>query len=1079
MIPPRTPAPLLALLLLSTAAAQTGAQPVLNSWSSLVDLTNLIPDLHHLLKITLGIIASMGVPTMADVIARVIAGALALTSVYIAAMNYITGKKITLFGLDGSPSNAVLCIVSILIISVGIPRTIGNASWGLFQYAYNEVDKRARPVIKVTIADKSEELAVGIYNFTVSNLMIGIAPASAASAVQEYVTDATPENREAISTAATNLHRQMLDDQVEASHSFNVIWAIGNLLIAGTFFAYLGVIFSAALFVVFVSVLMPVAFAFIPLNPGLIVQVLNSVLSSIIMACVAPGLLLIVISVAFAAPVDFMNKLMVDATGEATAAATQTIDAVKRCRDQAISAGKSAGAITGAPTRVVVRESCEFMTVSASTMYSLGQRTLFLLLGLLIAAALFTGMTALGMVSMREFKKAVDMVLANASGSGTSGHSTGAGKALTAGLNRLAGAGMMMAGGALAGATGAAAAANMNALQRHRDSGAGLPLTAGPGSASSSGTAPAASTSGTTSTGTSSAAGHASGSGAGAPGAATTGTSGSSVGTGLQGAHSPFDAEHASPPDEQAAPSALDAEHAEEISPLAAAGAALAADSALGERDSQGASADTPEGAGEGQGDAADPDQLAAFKEDLQDATRGELMEARLSSDPAMRAAAAAVMGERFKGAVAAPLERAAADLKGMTASGIAHHRATHTPEAQAARTAQAQQQAFDRRTRQLEARQQMINSLGYKGTMLQQQGGRALVSGQGAAAGAGVAVLATAAYQPARPGPLRHPGRPPVQAPPPPMPPLSAGSADSPVPSGPATSPDVTLPAVQGQEAGTAPGTTHSGGTQELAAPMTAGAVPETAGPEDSSGAAGAALPEVTLFDAEHAQEAPSAGSAFDAEHPAAPGLAEASVAPAPGLNARAEEAATAPAETGAAVPLAGPGQSPVSAPEAGAATPPSSEPDTARSAALKAVQTARSGVSTARAAGARVATGASQLRAAPGRVMDQVEAWATSPAGTGRAAVQSHLGMAPGQASPPAPAPAPTPAAPSPAPAPAPASWSTPGTPPPAAATPRPATPPPTAPGPAPARAPAPSRTAMPTPGGHGPVCRPLWRP
>lgn len=121
----------LALTLTSAALGQTldpnqVVNPPTGGAQNFIEFTRIIPSMNDMLKSVMTIVGNLDVPGLADTIARIVAGIIALFSFFLGYVNWAYGKRLSFAGLDGSYSNMVLAGVTVLLVSTGVPRVLGE-----------------------------------------------------------------------------------------------------------------------------------------------------------------------------------------------------------------------------------------------------------------------------------------------------------------------------------------------------------------------------------------------------------------------------------------------------------------------------------------------------------------------------------------------------------------------------------------------------------------------------------------------------------------------------------------------------------------------------------------------------------------------------------------------------------------------------------------------------------------------------------------------------------------------------------------------------------------------------------------
>ena len=464
------------LLLCGSALAQVtpagGAAP--QGLANFVEFSKLIPSMNTLTGDIMSIISAMDIAGVADTLARLIAGSLALGVFGIAAANYAWAKRINVFGIDGSFNNMLLAGLTVLMIVVGVPRIVGDISWAMWNKAYNEVSTRVNPAIDNEIRSKTAVLAETASAFIVANIAAGLAPiaqakdfSDRASAGQFGQPAPTPD----VGTVALNDAMSNAAEAKKANNDFASKWQIGALLVMGIFISYIGVVFGSALFVIFMSIFMPVAFAFLPVNSGLIVKALGGIVSSTLVAAVAPGLMLANIAIIFDGPVAYLIQMMQVTKSSADAVSTALAASMNSCT-QGISdtvsnltfglTDNTVGGQVGGPI-------CALTSGFMPAITSIGQAAAYLTVGLIVTAMIFIGLSGFAMLIFKEFKAVVDAVLTSGGSLGNGGGASAATSFARNVSNRIAGAAIATAGvltgnAALAGAGTRSVASGQNAI---------------------------------------------------------------------------------------------------------------------------------------------------------------------------------------------------------------------------------------------------------------------------------------------------------------------------------------------------------------------------------------------------------------------------------------------------------------------------------------------------------------------------------------------------------------------------------------------------------------------------------------
>lgn len=441
---------LLFLCVINTAnSAPLDPEPITSGGQKLIEFTEIIPSMDELLSSVFKVMASMDLPGVVDTVSRLVAGTLALLTFGIAYCNYALEKRINLFGLDGSFGNMVMAAMAIILIAVGVPRLTGEAGWAIWRVTYTTVETAVHPQMDEMIKDRTEKLAQSVWDYSIHGISAGWTPMSVAADTFKGDGDIPAD---AMTGAATAQDQQEKVKEAKASNDrYRVIWQIGSLLVAGMFMAYIGVVFGSGLFVAFSALFMPLAFAFIPLNSSVFVRSLGGMISSIFVAGVAPGLMLVNVMIIFDGPIMYMNRMMENQTKVAqvnTEAATQ---AIQSCVGKAANDPELVGALNGMvqgvidPMNQFFETACVWGKSGLMTFMTMGQSLTYIIIGLIVVGMLFIGLSALAMMTFKEFKSVVDGIFAHGGGVGNGG--TGRGRALAnAAGNRLLGASAMAAG---------------------------------------------------------------------------------------------------------------------------------------------------------------------------------------------------------------------------------------------------------------------------------------------------------------------------------------------------------------------------------------------------------------------------------------------------------------------------------------------------------------------------------------------------------------------------------------------------------------------------------------------------------
>jgi len=476
------------LLLLGMALAQTqtaaGAiQPATQGGlQNFVEFSKVIPSMDTLMQDVFNVMASLDVAGLADLIARYTAGALTITSFAFAWINYSLGKRLSFLGIDGSFNNMVMCAATIILLAVGLPRIMGEAGWALWRLTYTNVEQKVGPEIELMIQDRTSKLAIAAWNFAAAGLAAGVQPFEQGYA---FLTAAPGQDSIAADATGQATQTRIAADAKEASDNtkhYGTFWQLGSLLIAGMYISYIGVIFGSALFVIFAATMLPIAFAFIPINPNLIYKSVGGMTSSILVAGVAPGLMLANIAIIFDGPISYMTNIMSTSAASAANNSTALTTMMKQCMGQAqqvASTGnwiQNAGAAVGNavnnaaaainPLDGLASKVCVMSASYYTGLYTLGQSLVYLLVGLIVTGMLFVGLSGMAMMIFRAFKEQVDHLFGagGSVGNGDNGKAMAFAKDIG---NRVAGA-ALAAGGAMTG-NPQLAAAGMRSVASGRD----------------------------------------------------------------------------------------------------------------------------------------------------------------------------------------------------------------------------------------------------------------------------------------------------------------------------------------------------------------------------------------------------------------------------------------------------------------------------------------------------------------------------------------------------------------------------------------------------------------------------------
>lgn len=461
-------------ILFTVPALATATPPTTPGSQQLIEFTQIIPSMDKLLESVFSVMKAMDLPGVVDTISRLVAGLLALLAFGIAYINYGFRKRIVLFGIDGSFNNMVLAGVTIIMIAVGFPRLMGEAGWALWRITYTSVETAIHPKMDEIIKDRTEKLANSVWDYSVHGLSSGWTPMSTAYATFQPNSD-VPKDAMTGEAAAKDQYEKVKSAK-ESNGRYRMIWQIGSLLVAGMFMAYIGVVFGSGLFVAFSALLMPIAFAFMPLNSGIFTRSIGGIIASIFVAGTAPGLMLINIMIIFNGPLMYMKRMMDSQTQLAQASSQKTMNAVQACVGKAADDPGLINSITGAVQRAAdnvnpmnnfFKEACVFSNAALNTFISMGQSLTYIIIGLIVVGMLFIGLSGLAMMTFREFKNVIDGIFVNGGGLGGS---SGAGRKFASAVrNRMLGAGavavgMMTGNAALAGAGARSAASGSGAL---------------------------------------------------------------------------------------------------------------------------------------------------------------------------------------------------------------------------------------------------------------------------------------------------------------------------------------------------------------------------------------------------------------------------------------------------------------------------------------------------------------------------------------------------------------------------------------------------------------------------------------
>lgn len=440
--------PLAALLFGFAHAADIESSPMTGGVQDFIEFTQIIPKMDDLLGNVFKIMTYMDVPGVADTIARLLSGVIALLTFGIAWFNYGFNKRVNFMGIDGSFNNMLLAAMTVLFISTGVPRLLGEAGWAVWRVTYTSVEQKVHPVMDKMIQERTQALAEEVWKFAVNGLSAGAQPMVTAAMYLKGDLDVTQDGlagapyREA---AAKEIDRAQ-----EQNDRYAGIWQLGSLLIAGMFMAYIGVIFGSGLFVIFAAILMPVAFALIPINSGLIWKQIGGMVSSSLVAGVAPGLMLVNVMLVFDVPLQYLTKMMKNQSTAAGDNANFTQQMISTCLNKATEgnpAEKLVAGVTDAvnPLNEVMENFCVVQLSGVQTLYTMGQAAVMMIVGLAVAGMLFIGLSGLSMMIFREFKGRVDDIFAGGGGLGN-GSTGAASRAASAAGNRMLGAAIGAAG---------------------------------------------------------------------------------------------------------------------------------------------------------------------------------------------------------------------------------------------------------------------------------------------------------------------------------------------------------------------------------------------------------------------------------------------------------------------------------------------------------------------------------------------------------------------------------------------------------------------------------------------------------
>lgn len=441
--------PVLALACLGGAFAQDiDSSKVTGGVQNFIEFTQIIPKMDVLLGNVFGIMTAMDVPGVVDTLSRVLSGIIFLTIVFIAWVNSGFNKRFNFMGLDGSPNNILMGALTILFLSTGVPRIMGEAGWAVWRVTYTSVEAKVHPVMDETIKKSTATLAQNVWRYAVTGLSAGAQPMMAAANYLRGDTDVSPDSMSG--TAMREEQSRQADTAVENNQKYASIWQIGSLLIAGMYMAYIGVIFGSGLFVIFSATFLPVAFAMIPINSGLLWRQVGGMVSSIFVAGLAPGLMLVNVMTVFLVPINYLSRMMLNQSKAATDNAAYTQSLISTCLNRASSGNPLEKVTTSVtdqinPLKDVMQDFCVVKMTGLQSLYTLGQATVFIIIGLAVAAMLFIGMSGLSMMIFRELKGVVDNIFG---GGGTVGNGSNgqASKMASALGNRMLGAAVGAAG---------------------------------------------------------------------------------------------------------------------------------------------------------------------------------------------------------------------------------------------------------------------------------------------------------------------------------------------------------------------------------------------------------------------------------------------------------------------------------------------------------------------------------------------------------------------------------------------------------------------------------------------------------
>lgn len=456
------------------SAAAIDPEAITSGGQKFIEFTQIIPSMDQLLGSVFTVMKAMDLPGVVDTVSRLVAGILSLLAFGIAYINYGFRKRINLFGIDGSFNNMVLAGVTIIMIAVGFPRLMGEAGWALWRITYTSVETAIHPKMDAMIKDRTENLALSVWNYSAHGLSSGWTPMSTAYAAFQPNSD-IPKDAMTGEAAAKDQYEKVKSAK-EDNERYKMIWQIGSLLIAGMFMAYIGVIFGSGLFVAFSALLMPIAFAFMPLNSTIFTRSIGGIIASIFVAGTAPGLMLVNIMIIFDGPLMYMKRMMDQQTKMAATHSKDTLATVQSCVGKAADDPGLVNSIKGAVQRAAdnvnpindfVEKACVFGGSAVNTFISMGQSLTYIIIGLIVVGMLFIGLSGLAMMTFREFKNVIDGVFVNGGGLGGS---SGAGRKFASSIrNRMLGVGavavgMMTGNAALAGAGARSAASGSGAL---------------------------------------------------------------------------------------------------------------------------------------------------------------------------------------------------------------------------------------------------------------------------------------------------------------------------------------------------------------------------------------------------------------------------------------------------------------------------------------------------------------------------------------------------------------------------------------------------------------------------------------